>query len=167
MLKYLSMAALVCLTLTERAHAEAFPSTYNAPTAAPILLTNATVLDGTGKRLDNTDIYLANGEISWVGTGDSHPDASVIDATGLWITPGLIDVHSHLGVYPSPGVAAHSDGNEATAPVTAEVWAEHSIWPQDPGLLVHWQEASRQCKSSRVQPTCSGGVVSRSKMYRH
>jgi imidazolonepropionase-like amidohydrolase len=35
---------------------------------------------------------------------------------------------------PSPGVAAHRDGNEATAPVTAEVWAEHSIWPQDPGF---------------------------------
>ena len=134
MLKYLSIAALVCLTLTERAHAEAFPSTYNAPAAAPTLLTNATLLDGTGKRLDNTDIYLSNGEISWVGTGDRHPDATVIDATGLWITPGLIDVHSHLGVYPSPGVAAHSDGNEATAPVTAEVWAEHSIWPQDPGF---------------------------------
>jgi imidazolonepropionase-like amidohydrolase len=39
-----------------------------------------------------------------------------------------------LGVYPSPDVDAHSDGNEATAPVTAEVWAEHSIWPQDPGF---------------------------------
>jgi imidazolonepropionase-like amidohydrolase len=46
----------------------------------------------------------------------------------------LIDVHSHLGVYPSPGIKAHSDGNEATAPSTAEVWAEHSIWPQDPGF---------------------------------
>lgn len=43
-------------------------------------------------------------------------------------------MHSHLGVYPSPGVSAHSDGNEATAPVTAEVWAEHSVWPQDPGF---------------------------------
>ena len=43
-------------------------------------------------------------------------------------------MHSHLGVYPSPGVDAHSDGNEATAPVTAEVWAEHSVWPQDPGF---------------------------------
>ena len=48
--------------------------------------------------------------------------------------PGLIDVHSHLGVYPSPGVGAHSDGNEMTAPVTANVWAEHSVWPQDPGF---------------------------------
>lgn len=43
-------------------------------------------------------------------------------------------MHSHLGVYPSPGVGAHSDGNEMTAPVTANVWAEHSVWPQDPGF---------------------------------
>jgi imidazolonepropionase-like amidohydrolase len=61
-------------------------------------------------------------------------DAVVIDATGKYVTPGLIDTHSHLGVYASPGVDAHSDGNEATDPVTAQVWAEHSIWPQDPGF---------------------------------
>ena len=65
---------------------------------------------------------------------DVAPDAIEVDANDRWITPGLIDVHSHLGVYPPPGVAAHSDGNEATAPVTAEVWAEHSVWPQDPGF---------------------------------
>jgi imidazolonepropionase-like amidohydrolase len=35
-------------------------------------------------------------------------------------------------VYPAPGTAAHSDGNELTNPVTAYVWAEHSVWPQDP-----------------------------------
>ena len=61
-------------------------------------------------------------------------DATVVDAAGKWITPGIIDVHSHLGVYPSPSTASHSDGNEATAPVTAEVWAEHSVWPHDPGF---------------------------------
>ena len=31
-------------------------------------------------------------------------------------------------------MSAHSDGNEATAPVTPNVWAEHSVWPQDPGF---------------------------------
>ena len=56
----------------------------------------------------------------------------VIDATGKWITPGIIDIHSHMGVYPAPGVSTSSDGNEATSPVTADVWAEHSIWVQDP-----------------------------------
>jgi len=134
MLKYVPLVTLLFCFLAGRTYAEAFPSTYSAPSASPILLTNATVLDGTGKRLDNTDIYLANGAVVWVGLGESSPDATVVDGTNLWVTPGLIDVHSHLGVYPSPGVAAHSDGNEATAPVTAEVWAEHSIWPQDPGF---------------------------------
>ena len=60
--------------------------------------------------------------------------AKVIDVTGRFVTPGLIDAHSHLGVYASPEVDAHADGNEATAPITAEVSAEHGLWPQDPGL---------------------------------
>jgi imidazolonepropionase-like amidohydrolase len=80
-------------------------------------------------------VYVVDGRIEWVGEGSSAADAQVIDASGRWLTPGIIDVHSHLGVYPSPGVKAHSDGNEATAPVTAEVWAEHSVWPQDPGFV--------------------------------
>jgi imidazolonepropionase-like amidohydrolase len=61
-------------------------------------------------------------------------DAEVIDAKGRYVTPGIIDDHSHLGVYAAPGVNAASDGNEATKPNTAEVWAEHSVWPQDPGF---------------------------------
>ena len=117
-----------------QAQPEAFPSTYEAPSGPPVLFKNATILTGDGRRLDDTDLYIANGQIQWVGTGEIGPDATAVDASDRWITPGLIDVHSHLGVYPSPGVAAHSDGNEATAPVTAEVWAEHSVWPQDPGF---------------------------------
>ena len=116
------------------AQEEAFPSTYTAPIAEPTLLKNATVLTGDGRRLENTSLLLANGVIAWVGEGEVPPETTIVDASERWVTPGLIDVHSHLGVYPSPGVAAHSDGNEATAPVTAEVWAEHSIWPQDPGF---------------------------------
>jgi imidazolonepropionase-like amidohydrolase len=57
-----------------------------------------------------------------------------IDGSGKFVTPGIIDIHSHLGVYPSPGIEALSDGNEATAPTTPDVWAEHSVWPQDPGF---------------------------------
>ena len=43
----------------------------------------------------------------------------------------MVNVHSHLGVGPAPGLAALEGTNEATDPNTAEVWAEHSIWPQD------------------------------------
>ena len=96
---------------------EAFPSTYAAPTAEPTLLQNATLLTGDGRRLENTSLLLANGVIAWVGEGEVPPETTIVDASERWITPGLIDVHSHLGVYPSPGVAAHSDGNEATAPL--------------------------------------------------
>src|SRR5690606_38172325 len=76
------------------------------------------------------------GRVAAVGGPDTAVPAGhqVIDARGRYITPGIIDAHSHLGVYPSPGVQALSDGNEATSPNTAQVWAEHSLWPQDPGF---------------------------------
>ena len=112
----------------------AFESRYEALPAQTTLITGATVLTGTGERLDNADVLLVDGKIAEVGTGLSAADADVVDAAGKWVTPGIIDVHSHLGVYPSPGTQSHSDGNEATAPVTAEVWAEHSVWPHDPGF---------------------------------
>src|SRR5690606_10723912 len=113
---------------------DAYPSTYVAPAAPPVLITGATVLTGTGERLDGADVLLRDGRIEAVGRGLDTADAVRVDGTGKWVTPGLIDVHSHLGVYPSPGARAHSDGNEMTAPVTANVWAEHSVWPQDPGF---------------------------------
>jgi imidazolonepropionase-like amidohydrolase len=114
---------------------DAYPSTYRPVASPPVVIRNATILTGTGERLDGADLVLADGRIQAIGANVAAPsDARVIDASGRWVTPGLIDVHSHLGVYPSPGVNAHSDGNEMTAPVTANVWAEHGVWPQDPGF---------------------------------
>ena len=118
----------------------AYASTYLAGSAPAILIRNATVLTGTGTRIDGGDGLIADGRIASVGKGLQAPgDAQVVDAAGRWVTPGLIDVHSHMGVYPSPGIDAHRDGNEATDPVTANVWAEHSVWPQDPGFEVALQ----------------------------
>jgi imidazolonepropionase-like amidohydrolase len=112
-----------------------YPSTYQAAAATATLIRGATVLTGTGTRLDAADVLIANGRIEAVGQNLAAPaGARVIDANGRWVTPGLIDVHSHLGVYASPGVNAAGDGNEATDPVTANVWAEHGVWPQDPGF---------------------------------
>src|SRR5579859_212536 len=114
---------------------EPFPSTYRAPTGTPVLIQGATVLTGTGERLDGTDILIADGRIQAVGKGLSAPaGARIVDARTKWVTPGIIDIHSHLGVYASPAVNGLDDGNEATSPVTSNVWAEHSVWPQDPGF---------------------------------
>jgi imidazolonepropionase-like amidohydrolase len=114
---------------------EPFASTYRPFPSQSTLIRGGTVMTAAGEVIPNGEVLLVEGRIAAVGTQVSAPaDARVIDATGRYVTPGLIDTHSHLGVYASPGVDAHSDGNEATNPVTAEVWAEHSIWPQDPGF---------------------------------
>jgi len=112
-----------------------YPSTYKAFPNASVLITNATILDGEGAMIENGSLLLEGGKVSAIGQDLKAPEgATVIDAAGRWVTPGIIDNHSHLGAYPSPSVSAHQDGNEASAPVTAEVWVEHSVWPQDPGF---------------------------------
>ena len=114
---------------------KAFASTYKPYPSRTTLINNATVIDGAGAILSEGDVLLVDGKIEAVGEDLKAPEgAEIIDGTGKWVTPGIIDNHSHLGVYPSPGVHAHGDGNEISAPNTAEVWAEHGIWPQDPGF---------------------------------
>ncbi len=128
------LVALATWAASAQAADEPFPSTYRPAVSQPTLIRNATVLDGTGRRLDGADVLMRNGRIAAVGSALAADGATEIDAQGRWVTPGLIDVHSHLGVYARPGVNAHQDGNEATDPVTAGVWAEHGVWPQDPGF---------------------------------
>ena len=111
-----------------------YPSTYTPLASKSTLITNATVLTGTGERLDDADVLLVDGKVQQVGKDLSANADATIDAQGKWVTPGIIDVHSHLGAYPSPSVESHQDGNEMTSPNTAEVWVEHSVWPQDPGF---------------------------------
>jgi imidazolonepropionase-like amidohydrolase len=129
-----------CATADQKAapskfNRDPYPSTYRVYPGAPTLLRNGTVLDGAGGRLDGGDVLLADGKVQAIGRGLSAPaGTTVVDATGKYVTPGVIDIHSHLGNYPSPGVQAHDDGNEATGPSRPEVWAEHSVWPQDPGF---------------------------------
>ena len=112
-----------------------YPSTYTPRASDTVLITNANIFDGLGNQIDGGSVLLENGRITAIGADIAAPDgANTINAQGKWVTPGIIDNHSHLGVYAAPGVEAHADGNEITAPVTAEVWAEHGVWPQDPGF---------------------------------
>ena len=112
-----------------------YASTYERRPSPPVVIRNATVLTAAGPELRGASVAIADGEIVAVGTDVAVPaGATIIEGQGKWVTPGLIDTHSHIGVYAAPGTSAESDGNEATSPVTAEVWAEHSIWPQDPQI---------------------------------
>src|SRR5215213_10068079 len=109
-----------------------YPSTYHRYPGVVTAITGATVFDGEGGRIENGTVVLADGLVQAVGGPDTPIPAGAtrIDGAGKWVTPGIIDVHSHLGDYPSPSVEANSDGNEVTGPVRPEVWAEHSVWPQ-------------------------------------
>src|SRR6266849_5932801 len=112
-----------------------YPSTYQRHPNPPVLIRNATIMTAAGQEIQGGSILFKDGRIVAVGTSVQAPsDAVVVDGTGKWVTPGVIDTHSHIGVYAAPGTFAESDGNEATSPVTAEVWAEHSFWPQDPQI---------------------------------
>lgn len=112
-----------------------FPSTYEPLPARSTLIRHATIFTGTGEKIENGSVLLVNRKIAAVGHDLDAPEgALVIDASGKYVTPGIIDVHSHLGVYPSPAVEATANGNEMTNPNTAQVRAENSVWPQDPGF---------------------------------
>jgi imidazolonepropionase-like amidohydrolase len=117
------------------ANLDPYPSTYRGLPRENLALVGATVLTGTGQKIEGGVVIVTDGRIASVGGANTPVPAGhkVVDARGRYVTPGVIDIHSHLGVYPSPGVMGMSDGNEATNPNTAQVWAEHSIWPQDPG----------------------------------
>lgn len=113
-----------------------YPSTYQPYPGVETLIIPTTIHDGTGGTITNGWVHFRDGKIVAVGGPTTTPPqvANVIDGTDKFVTPGIIDIHSHLGDYPTPSVDAHGDGNEATAPTTPDVWTEHSVWPQDPGF---------------------------------
>ena len=140
-----------CMTPQKKTDKDPVPTDYRvspqagvppvnfAPTSlAPekVLLRGGTVMTAVGPAIEDGWILLEDGRITQVGSGKKEaPDGfTVVELEGRFVTPGVIDTHSHLGVYPSPWAEAHSDGNEATSPTTPQVRAEHGIWPQDPGF---------------------------------
>ena len=126
---------IILISITDFSFAEKAPfeSTYEALPPTNTIFRNANVYDGEGNEFSEIDLLIKDGKI--IAMGSDLPGSSEfieVDATGKWITPGIIDIHSHMGVYSAPSVTTSSDGNESTSPVTADVWAEHSIWVQDP-----------------------------------
>ncbi len=114
-----------------------FPSTYHAPDAPPVLIVHATVLDGAGHRLDDGEVLLRGGKVAAVGHHLATEGARVIDAHGRWVTPGIIDIHTHDGTYHLPQTAVDaeaSDVAELSDPNAAGTWIETAVRPDDPAF---------------------------------
>src|SRR5215831_19428058 len=120
-----------------RAALEAPPSRYQPLPRADTLLSGATILDGAGGRIEHGEVLMRGGRIVTVGHALAHEGARVIDAAGRWITPGIIDVHTHYGTYLLPQSAAEasvSDVLEDSDPNVADTWIEHAVRPGDPAF---------------------------------
>lgn len=91
-----------------------------------VLIKNGTVLTVTKGNLEGTDVLIRDGKIAQIGKNIAAPSGvNVVDATGLFVMPGIIDAHSHVGV---------DAINEATSPVTSEVNVGDAINPFQVGL---------------------------------
>jgi imidazolonepropionase-like amidohydrolase len=113
---FLSLTFALAFTLTAAAQ----------PKVGDVLIKNGTVLTVTNGTLENTDVLVRNGKIARLGQGLRAPDGvEVVDATGMYVMPGIIDAHSHIAL---------SAVNEATNPVTAEVTMEDVTNPYHIGI---------------------------------
>ena len=102
-----------------------------------ILIKNGRVIDPANSLDKKCDLLIADDKIADIGSLTNLPETAervVIDATGKLVTPGLIDIHSHLGVYSIPLVQENSDGNEMTNPITPQVRALDSFNFDDPAI---------------------------------
>lgn len=108
------------------------------PVDSPLIaLVGGTVMTATGEIHEDGVVLMEDGRIRSVGPRaevEVPEGAELVDVSGRFVTPGIIDTHSHMGVYPSPHVRATADGNEMTDPTTPEVRAADAFWPQDPQL---------------------------------
>ena len=113
------------------------PSTYVAGPRTDTLIAGATILDGDGRRLVG-DVLIRAGRIVAVGPNLAHPaGVTLVDGAGRWLTPGLIDIHTHDGTYLLPQAtdnAADSDVTEGSDPNVADTWIEHAVRPEDPAF---------------------------------
>lgn len=142
--KLLSVTSLLLTPLSIQAQSDGqtllpykkdyYPSTYKALASKPVAITNATILDGVGRQIDSGTLLMENGKITAIGANIQVPEGMrIFDGTDKWVTPGIIDIHTHVGVS-SRQHPSLSDGNEMTGPIQARLWVEHSLWPQHPGF---------------------------------
>jgi imidazolonepropionase-like amidohydrolase len=97
-----------------------------------LLIKNARVLTMAGEDDENGDILIDGKVIKAIGTQLEAPEeAEVIDGTGKWVMPGIIDAHCHIGMWEDGMGFEGADGNEATDPVTPHLRAIDGINPED------------------------------------
>jgi imidazolonepropionase-like amidohydrolase len=109
----------------------------SAPQEKPVVFRGARILTAAGAPIEKGALVIQRGKIVAVGAEDSvavPKGATIVDVQGKTIIPGLVDTHSHIGIWPKPHVPANEDGNEGSGPVQSALRALDAIDPDDPGI---------------------------------
>ena len=100
-----------------------------------VVIYGGTLLTVTHGEIPKGSILIVDGKIREIGPSvDAPPGAEVILAEGKFVMPGIVDTHSHIGVYSWPDVEANSDGNEMSDPNQAGVRAMDAVNLEDPAI---------------------------------
>ncbi len=129
----------------------------------PTVLKGARLLTAAGNPIEAGVLIIENGKITAVGAANTAipAGANVIDVSGKTIIPGIVDTHSHIGIYPRPSVPANSDGNEMSGPVQSGIRALDAIYPADPGIRM---AVAGGITTANIMPG-SGNVIGGQTLY--
>jgi imidazolonepropionase-like amidohydrolase len=118
---------VLCIVLLGLAGYTAFGQTSAPAAHHDVVIRNAVVMTVTHGNIKNGSIYIKDGKIAAVGENVNAPaSATVIDAAGKYVTPGIVDSHSHI--------ALDDDVNEATSPITPQMMMKDAFDYQDKAI---------------------------------
>ena len=121
----LKIAVLLCLWCA--CATAGFGQAAGSSKATDVVIKNAIVMTVTHGNIKNGSIYIKDGKIAAVGESVNAPaGATVIDAGGKYVTPGIVDSHSHI--------ALDDDVNEATSPITPQMMMKDAFDYQDKAI---------------------------------
>ena len=102
-----------------------------------IAIINAKIVTVTNGTIEKGALLVEDGKIKAYGADIQIPEgAEIIDAKGGWLTPGLIDVHTHISTFNEPNTmpGLQNDGNEGSSPITPEIRGLDALNPHDPAI---------------------------------
>jgi len=136
-----------------------------APTFVYRNLTLYTAAAGADAPIPDAVLVVKDGKVLYAGPAataiDFPADAEVRDLGGAVVIPGLVDTHSHIGLFGRPGVGANADGNEMSGPVQPGVRALDSINHDDPGIRM---AVAGGVTTANIMPG-SGNVIGGQTLY--
>lgn len=128
------IAALTLSLLSVRAQTQE-PTGQLAPPDRPVAIRGASILTITHGIIQNGTVLIENGKIKAVGSDIPIPaDAEIIDATGEYVSPGLINPHSHTGIYPLLGMQGNQDLSEVQGNIHSGIRSLDAVDTDDPEI---------------------------------